>query len=364
MTFQDIPICDLHCDTPFNLMAGKSFESREMHVNISCLEKTNIGLQVFAFYVPPAIPDGHKFSILETMIDNFKRTISHYEDRITICRNHEQVLQARRENKIAAVLSVENGQAIENDLSNLEKLYQQGIRMMTIIHTQSNEWVISSTDDDPDFDGLSPFGEDVIRAMNDLGMIVDVSHAHDRAVEKVLSLTSQPVIASHSCVYNLCPISRNLKDDLIKGIAQTSGLIGVNFYPGFLDDKYNQILLERAGDLFAELKKMEKQAGTDIAEMVRLYDHMGYKVRQAMVEYSVPASRILDHVQYLLDLVGEDFVAFGSDFDGIPDVPQGISGCDGFNIIRQQMAERHFARQTMQKISWDNFLRIFSQVCR
>lgn len=362
MPFHNLPIGDLHCDTAFHLLAGKSLDSPELQVNLPCMKKANIRLQVFAFFLPSAIPQGHRFEIVQRMIDHFEQEVEQHREDIAICRDSQEVAKAQKENKIAAILSVENGMAIENDLKKLETLYQRGIRMMTIIHTRSNEWVISSSDSDPAFDGLTAFGEKVIRTMNDLGMIVDLSHSHDRAVQKVLSVTNSPVIASHSCVHQICPTSRNLTDKLIRGIAGSGGLVGINLYPGFLDFHYNQLLNKRARDLFIELGEGERKAGKDVVEIVNLYARINKKVTALMATDPVPVSRIIDHIQYIRDLVGDDYIAFGSDFDGVPDLPEGILACNGFARIRQAMFDSDFSLSTIKKISMDNFLRVFAQV--
>jgi membrane dipeptidase len=222
--------------------------------------------------------------------------------------------------------------------------------------------VISSADREPAFDGLTRFGEEVVAAMNKMGLIVDVSHAHDTAVRKVLSLTCQPIVASHSCSYTLCPVPRNLKDDLIKGIAAGGGLIGVNIYPGFLDARYRKES-ERAGDLFERLCREGEKAGADPAAHFSLLRDLAVQFSKAMERYRVPLDRYLEHIYHLINIAGEDHVAFGSDFDGVPDLPAGVTGCRGLRTAQERLSEAEMPRKTLEKVCWTNFLRVFRDVC-
>jgi membrane dipeptidase len=358
-----IPICDLHCDTILKLMGGVGLEDTALQVNLSYLEQAGVGLQVFACYIPTTIPPGRRFPLANRMIDCFEQNVALHADRITICRADTDVEEARSQGKIAAVLAVENGSAIESDLKNLDALYKRGVRLMTLIHSQSNDWVISSNDRSPKFDGLTDFGSDVIAAMNDLGMIIDVSHSHDVTVRQVLDLSTKPVIASHSCAHNLCPVPRNLKDDLIKGLAAGGGLVGVNLFPGFLDPGYQQIAEKHAGDLFSELNKAEEAAGEDMGKLAKILDAFAVHFTSIMRAHRVPVEQYLRHINYIVELIGEDYAAFGSDFDGIPDLPDWAKDCRIFSLIRQKLLESELGRAGVEKVCWSNFRRIFKTVC-
>ncbi len=360
---QSFRICDLHCDTASNILAGSDLKDKTTQVNLPYLQEAHVGLQVFACYIPSSVPAGQRLHIVERMLDRLERNIAQYADEIAICRTAAEARIASEQGKIAAILAVENGMAIENDLRNLQKLYDRGVRLMTIVHARSSDWVISSNDNAPAFDGLSEFGRDVIAMMNELGMIIDLSHSHDLAVEKVLRISKAPVIASHSCARALCPVARNLPDDLLKGIADSRGVIGLNFFPGFLDADYSRICEERAGSLFAALSKMEDQAGADTIQVTRLFQDFSRRFYDTMRDVRVPIDRIVDHAQYMFDLVGDDHICLGSDFDGVPDLPDGLSDCRGLVRIIERMTERGFKASSLQKICWDNFIRVFEAVC-
>ena len=358
-----IPICDLHCDTATNLLIGDSLLDPRLQVNLPAMKKAGIGLQVFACYLPPAIPKGKAFAMISDFIARFKEVLTRHEEDLQLCLDREQVMACQKQGKIAALLAVENGNAIEADLGKLEALYRMGVRLMTIVHAESNEWVISSNDARPPFPGLSDFGREVIQAMNDLGMIIDLSHAHDRAVEAVLRISKHPVIASHSCARALCDTARNLPDDLIAGIAAGDGLIGLNIYPGFLDGAFNRLIAEQAGDLFTELGRLERSAGMDLARIGRLFPDFSAKFQTAMAGHSIPLERYYDHILYLSELVGAEFIAFGSDFDGVPLLPQGVKDCSVFGDIRAGLFERDYSRDEVEAICWNNFMRVLGAVC-
>jgi membrane dipeptidase len=357
-----IPISDLHCDTAMGLAAGRTLDDPELQVNLPAMRDAGIGLQVFACYVPPVLPEGRKFDFASKMLDALEKEIDAHGAEVTICRCYQDVLDARSAGRIAAVLAVENGDALEGDLKNLERFHARGVRLLTLVHSRSNRWIISCGDKTPSFDGLTRFGEEVVAAMNKLGMIIDVSHAHDRAVEKVLEQSCRSIVASHSCAHALCPVPRNLKDPLIRRIAAGGGLVGVNIYPGFLDAGYTKVS-EKLGELFSKISQEEEKAGPDPAKHFAVFRTTAERFREAMADYRVPLDRYLEHIFHMLTVAGDDHVAFGSDLDGVLDLPEGVTGCRGLGLVRDQLAEAELPRKSIEKLCWTNFLRVFQAVC-
>jgi len=358
-----LKVCDLHCDTAQLWQAGSSLEDTSLHVSLPSLIEGGVGLQVFAAYVPASLPKDRCFSFARQTIGRIQEEIERHSTHIVLCRGRREVQTAVDQGKIAALLAVENGDAIENDLNKLQQLHEMGVRLMTLIHTRSNNWVISSKDEEPAFDGLSCFGVEVVEAMNQLGMIIDVSHVQDRAVERVLEQSSAPIVASHSCMYALCPIPRNVKDELIRGIAAGGGVIGLNFLPAFLDCDYRKIAEKRCKAVFAELDRRTEKAGADAVELGRSWKKFREDYRKNMASEKLPLERLLQHIDYLIDLGGEGVAAFGSDFDGIPDTPAGVEDCRGFGDILQGLRDRGYSRNRLEKICWSNFLRVLEAVC-
>jgi len=359
----DLKICDLHCDSAQFWQAGSSLTDTSLHVSLPYLIEAGVRLQVFAAYVPASLPRDRCFSFACQTIARIKEEIDGHPDRIILCRNSREVEAAMDRGQIAAVLAVENGDAIEEDLGKLQQLYEMGVRLMTLIHTRSNDWVISSKDKKPAFPGLSRFGEEVVETMNGLGMIIDVSHAHDRAVERVLERSSAPIVASHSCMYALCAIPRNIKDELIRGIAAGGGVVGLNFMPAFLDRDYLKIAEKRCSAAFAELDRLDEKAGDDPMALGRAWmKFVGDYIRR-MAGEKVSLEKLLEHIDYLVDLAGEEVAAFGSDFDGIPDTPARLEDCRGFKNILQGLRDRGYSQNRLEKICWSNFLRVLRTVC-
>jgi membrane dipeptidase len=358
-----LPICDLHCDSASLWQAGFSLEDTSLQVSLPHLVEAGVGLQVFAAFVPASVPAGLRFSFVCRTIDRFKEELRAHAARIVLCRSGREVSEAMDQGKTAAVLAVENGDAIEEDLDKLERLYRMGVRLMTLAHARSNNWVISSADKTPAFEGLSTFGVEVLEAMNSLGMIIDVSHAHDRAVEKILERSDAPIVASHSCMYALCPVARNVNDRLILGIAAGGGLIGVNFHPAFLDLGYNERAQKQCKAVFARMDRRTEQAGADAEKIGRAWLAFTREYREAIGGNKVPLEKLLEHIDYLVELAGEGAAAFGSDFDGISDTPSGVEDCRGFKNILQGLQDRGYSLKRLEKICLANFMRVLRTVC-
>lgn len=362
-TKHSIPICDLHCDTPFEILAGKKINEKTSEVNLPDLHESNVGIQVFANYLSPNIPTEKRYESVSKMIAVFRQELKYYPRQIELCTTFDEIENARKQGKIAAVLAIENGMAIESDLDKLQHFYDEGIRVMTIIHSESSDWAISSNDKTPKFDGLSAFGEQVIKKMNQLGMLIDVSHAHASTVEKILSVSDFPVFASHSCAAAICPVPRNLTDAQIKKIAAKGGMVGINFFPAFLDFNYNQKFVARCGDVFKQIDEIEKKSGLDPTIISASFKDSKIEVKTKMADTRIPITRIIDHIDHIVQLAGEEYAGFGSDFDGVPDMPEGMESCAAFNLVRDVLFERNYSMESVEKICYKNFLNIFKKVC-
>ncbi len=355
-----IPICDLHCDTAMKILGQPTLDDEGLQVSASKMRKGNVLLQLFACYLPTSVHEGNRAGATLKMLGNLKEEIAANGEEMVVVKDARSAAKSVEEKTLGCMFGIENGIAMESDIRNLEMFYDRGVRLMTIVHSHSHDWAISSNDKRPGFDGLTAFGETVIAAMNEMGMIVDVSHCHDRTVEKVLSIAQKPVVASHSCARTLCDTERNLSDSLVKGIADNGGMIGVNFFPGFLDMEYCKAFEARAGGVFAELDKLEKKAGGNVVELAGLME--GYKSTfgDVMGDNRVPMDKVIEHIEYIMHIAGDDYVGFGSDFDGIPDHPGGLGDCTGFPRVMEMLAERGHSRETLEKIGYKNFLRVMA----
>jgi len=352
-------ICDLHCDTITELLVEPDLNNNTTQVNLSNMKSGNVLIQCFACYVPPSIPSGSRYDLIVKVMDLFKNQTHTYSRDISIAENINDVEHIIDQNRIAAIITIENGTAIENDLKLLEEYYESGVRGLTLVHAESHEWAISSNDKNPKHEPLTKFGEKVISAMNEMGMIIDLSHAHDETAKQVLKISKRPVVATHSCVRNLCQNARNLNDYLIKAIADSGGMIGINFFPGFLSNRYLSNLQERGGDLFSELSNMERQVAPDMKKISLMFRDFRIKINDVMSDIEVTIDDVIDHIDYIVRLVGDDFAGFGSDFDGVPDTPKELSNCADFDKLITRMSERGYSNHSIEKIAYKNFLRVF-----
>jgi membrane dipeptidase len=275
-----------------------------------------------------------------------------HPDRLELATSAAQIASIAGRGKIATLIGVEGGHAMENDLDNLEHYYALGARYMTLTHNETTDWADASYDV-PRHGGLSSFGEKVVRKMNRMGMLVDVSHASDDTVRDVLRVSKAPVIASHSSVQAICPSRRNLSDELIRGIADSGGVIMVNFFPMFL--------LPEGGAV--------EQAYIDHTLALRSRNLSPKEFRKEMSRWEklqppMPAcyvGHLVDHIEYIVKLAGIDYVGLGSDYDGITYGPVQMPDVSGFPYVTQELLNRGYNEGDVKKILDGNFLRAMSE---
>ena len=279
---------------------------------------------------------------------------------MTQVRTPGELKRAVKEKRLAAMMGVEGGHMIEDKIENLDKFFVRGVRYMTLTWNNSTDWATSAADETTKKDslphkGLTDFGKKIVARMNELGMIVDVSHVGEQTFWDVINATTKPVIASHSSVWTLCPHRRNLKDDQIKAIAKNGGVIHVNFYAGFLDSTYQKKSTALEIKYKPELDSLlSKNIQPDYARMM-----VGEMHRDELDAIRPPLSILLDHIDYIVKLVGVDYVGLGSDFDGIEAAPSGLNGVQDFPLITKALLERGYSKKDIRKILGGNFIRVF-----
>jgi len=360
-------VADLHSDTPMRMMRGFDFAQRDTvgHMDIPRLRDGGVDLQVFACFISTGTPAEECLPHVDEMIDSLTAQVDRHPDEIAVCRTAAEAEAIIGEGKIAAFIGIENGVAINNDLDNLRHFYDRGVRYLTLTHTSSSDWCVSSADTAPAFDGLTDFGLEVVRAMNELGMIVDISHAHPEAVEKVLEFSADPVIASHSCVHAICQHDRNLTDDQIKAMAANGGVIGINFYNGYLSPGavYTRIADSIWGLHRADVDSIRELYAEDREKRYEALGSIFDEINAALAHIEIDVGTVVDHIDYIVALVGPDYVGLGSDFDGVPGVPEGLKDCSMVPNITAELVARGYADEDIEKILGGNFMRVFRQVC-
>ena len=353
-------IIDLHCDTILEIQAGANIgdDYSSGHIDIPRLRKGNVGCQVFACFISSVIPESNAYEEVLKLLDLIDDTCQQFHLDFQKVDNSEEISTVIENDKIAIIPAVENGYVIANDLKKLEKLRLLGSRYMTLTHLKNLDWAASSGESRCDFEGLTAFGEKVIAAMNEMGMIIDVSHVHESTFWAAIRLSNRPVIASHSNAITICPSSRNLTDDQIRAIAGCGGMIGINFFPGFLNSVYVEEQMERCRDLLTRFDEIEIENWQDPVKRAAAMHNLGKDFTERMDDVKVGIDEVVDHIGYIINLVGDDYVGFGSDFDGLPALPDGVTGCDIFPSIIDLMIKRDFTPETIDKICSKNFLRI------
>jgi membrane dipeptidase len=275
---------------------------------------------------------------------------------------------AKQAGKIAVLMGIEGGHAIEDSLGVLRQMYRAGIRYMTLTHTNTNNWADSSGPFyQPDFDpkksavhgGLSEFGRDVVKEMNRLGMIVDISHVSDATVEDVLAVSRAPVMASHSSCRAISNMPRNLTDAQIKEVASKGGLVMINVGSGFLDQKVYDQFTAMLAKVKPDYLRLKAQYAKDPAklrdEMRKLYSKAGRPGRTSW-------TKVVEHIEHVIKVGGEDAVGFGADFDGIEDPPIGFEDTALYPKITEELLRRGHSEARVKKVLGDNFLAFFARV--
>lgn len=332
------------------------------HTDLRRLTAGGVDVQIFSIWC-----DGDKqqpFAWANREIDSVHAWAAASAGKMVVAPNPRDLRQAVRQGKIAAMMGVEGGHMMENDLAKLEQLYRRGVRYMTLTWNNSTPWATSAKDETTaGFSapkGLTPFGREVVRKMNELGMLIDLSHVGEQTFYDALAVTTKPVLVSHSCAHALCPVFRNLKDEQIKAIAKNGGVIHLNFFSGFIDSSfmpaYNAFMERHRGDL-EELMQANPQQDKEYVQMA-----LFKKYEAELNAIRPPLSSLVDHIDYLVRQAGINHVGLGSDFDGISSAPKGLNGVEDFPKITEALLQRGYSPRQIKKILGGNFIRLFKSV--
>ena len=359
-------IADTHNDVLLRSMTGKNILSNlsESHSDFEKFEEGGVDLQVFSIWVSPTEFEGEYFDRANNMITHLEYLCSRVPSKWSIPYNYQDIIYNEQRDILSCMIGVEGGHAIENDLLKLEKLYDRGMRYLGVTWNNSNDWATSAKDetqkrDSLEFIGLSEFGKEVIRKCNDLGIMIDISHAGDQTVKDILQISNKPIIASHSSVYNICPHYRNLKDDQMYAIKKNGGVIFINFYPGYIDPTFVE-----------KEEKMKKFQKPLIDSVNAIYgentDEGWYKVSEQLAPHYqsiVPdLEDVVDHIDYVKNLIGIDHVGIGGDWDGVEVLPKNIEHIGKLSALTKVLIDRGYTKKEIKKILGENFKRVFKEV--
>lgn len=326
------------------------------HSDLDRWKKGGLDVQIFSVYCDGDRKNPYAYANRE--MDSLDAVAARNPDKIMKVFSYKELMKAVKKKKIAAMFGVEGGHMIEDDLGKLEALFKRGTRYLTLTHNIAPSWATSAADETSGKElphkGLTDFGRQVVQRMNELGMIIDVSHAGDQTFWDVIKLSTKPIIASHSSVYSLVPSRRNLKDDQIKAMAKNGGVIQVNFNPGFIDSSF-----QRNEDFFlvkhkGEYDSLIKNGMADFYATDSIYRKYAAEAN----EMRPPLSLLIDHIEYIVKLVGVDYVGLGSDFDGINLTPQQLDDVTTYPLITKVLVEKGYNKKDINKIMGGNLLRV------
>jgi len=356
-------VVDTHNDVLSAVVEGANLEHNlkgKTHSDLQRFKQGGVDVQVFSVFCDERYGKGTAFAFANREIDSLYALVQRHPSSLMMVTTPAELKQAVRQRKMGCMIGVEGGHMIEDNLSYLDSLYKRGTRYLTLTWNNSTSWATSAKDETAGTvpnakKGLSAFGQQVVRRMNELGMMVDVSHIGEQTFWDVMAITTKPIIASHSCVYTLCPHPRNLKDDQIKAIGKNGGVIQLNFYSGFIDSNYMK-RKEAFLDRHAHERDSLKAAGMSsygIDEWIsKQYPQEAEALRPQL-------SQLLDHIDYIVRLIGINGVGLGSDFDGIESAPQPLDDVTSFPLITKALLERGYSKRDVRKILGENFLRVF-----
>ncbi len=355
-------VVDTHDDTTQNLLSPH-FDLAARHatgsIDIPRMREGGLGAIFFSIWMPGTVTGPRAVKNALVQIDAVREAVRLHPKDLALAVTAEEVRRAHAEGKIAVLIGVEGGHMIASDLAVLRAFYDLGARYMTLTHSVNDEWADSSTDK-PAHNGLTEFGRQVVREMNRLGMMVDISHVSDKTFWDVLALSRAPLIASHSSCRALCDAPRDMTDDMIRALAAKGGVIQINYNTGFISQEFRNAEKANPG-LQKEIEaKAGKLCGQDEACQLAEFEKQTRALVAAGKLPRVEWKRIIDHIDHAVKVAGVDHVGLGSDFDGA-DMPFGMEDASHLPQITEALRERGYSEGDIRKILGENTLRLMER---
>jgi membrane dipeptidase len=366
-------VIDTHADSPQrfldeNFDIGSTDPNDIGHISLDKAKRGNLGAEFFSIWVEPETNKGHYAQHTFDLIDSVYEQAAHHPDRMMMAFSVADIERARREHKLAALMGIEGGHSIENDIHLLRDYYRLGVRYMTLSWSNTNEWADSSGDIDDakvqHHNGLTDFGKQVVLEMNRLGMMVDISHVADKTFWDTIATTKAPVIASHSSARALVDAPRNMTDEMLRAVAKNGGVVQVNFYSGFIDETFRKRMIDQKKEQDAAVQKYVDHLKADGKPITYVAEDQIEREWMAMIPRP-PLKSLIDHIDHIAKIAGIDHVGLGSDFDGVSGAtPAGIDSAADLPKITQALLDRGYSADDIRKILGGNTLRVFREVER
>ena len=317
--------------------------------------------EFFSLYIKPwYVENGGAARRTLDMIDSVYRAVERHPRDLMFATSAADIRRAKRLGKLAALMGIEGGHAIEDSLPALREFYRLGVRYMTLTWNNTNNWADAGRGEKK-HNGLSEFGKEVVREMNRLGMLIDVSHVSDKTMSDALDISKAPIIASHSSARALSDVPRNIPDDLLKRIAKNGGVVQVNFYSVFVDAK---TVAPQSAERDARLKPQQDAIDEKYKNDPERKAEEGDKLEAANPLPPLPISKLIDHIDHIVKVAGIDHVGIGADFDGANDMPEGAKDVSMLPNITYELLKRGYSERDIRKILGENFLRVFAEAER
>ena len=368
-------VVDTHADTPQRFLdegfdMGTVTPVTEGHMDLQKVRAGHLGAEFFAVWVEPSWK-GQYAQHAMLLIDSVYQQAAKHPGQMVMAFSSKDIVAARsgKHPRLATLMGIEGGHAIENDLSLLRDFYRLGVRYMTLTWSNTNEWSDSSGDINDakveHHNGLTPFGKQVVQEMNRLGMMVDISHVSDKTFYDTLVISRAPVIASHSSARALNDHPRNMTDDMLRAVARNDGVVQVNFFSAFVDQKFLDAYKAQKPERDAAVAAFEEKykKGHNVTFVPYAAEAALEKEWAAKIPRP-PFSSLIDHIDHIAKVAGVDHVGLGSDFDGVTSLPESMDSAADLPRITQALLDRGYTPAQIRKILGGNLLRVFRQVER
>lgn len=357
-------VVDGHADTPQRLLFDTTFDigSRQAtgDVDLPRMRAGGLDAEFLSVWVPGTVTGPPAVERALRLIDSISEAARRHPQELVLARTASELRRAAGDHKIAALMGLEGGHMIDDDLGLLRDYFALGVRYMTLTHFMNNNWGDASTDK-PAHNGLTTFGKDVVREMNRLGMMVDISHVSDKTFYDAIEVTTAPVIASHSSCRAISNHPRNMSDDMLRALAKNGGVVMINYEASFLSEEYRTALEKLGGDVVAQRDAMEKQCGGDEACVTLATSRSNHELMESGQLPRVTWQKVIEHIDHAVKVAGIDHVGLGSDFDGAT-MPIGMEDASKLPRITDALLKKGYSEQDVGKILGGNILRVMEQV--